>query len=113
MSGQLLSFCRKVEDEGGKKFYQGAELQNFSDAVQIKLKQDAVQDLTRLDEKMRELLRALVVFLETQSWTKQVHIASTAIINSDCEDTNMSDDNHDNDKSLCEVKESVDFLASF
>jgi len=47
---------RKIEDEGGKKFYQGTELQNFSDAVQVKLKQDAVQDLTRLDEKMREQL---------------------------------------------------------
>jgi len=108
---------RKVEDEGGKKFYHGAELWNFSDAVQVKLKQDGLQDLTRLDEKMRErltwsdtnLLRALVVFLDTQSWTKQV--ASTATNNSDCEYINLSDDD-DNDKSLYEVKESMDFLAS-
>jgi len=40
--------------------------------------------------------------------TKQVHVASTATINSDCEDTNLSDDD-DNDKSLCEA---MDFLAS-
>jgi len=110
---------RKIEDEGGKMLYQGAELRNFSDAVQEKLKQDAKQDLTRLDEKMRErltwsdtkLLRALVVFLETQSWTKQIHIASSATTNSEGEDVNLSDDD-DDDKSLSEVKESVDFLAS-
>ncbi|XP_065918333.1 zinc finger protein 862-like [Dysidea avara] len=109
---------QKIEDEGGKKSYQGAELRNFSDAVQVKLKQDALKDVTRLDEKMRErlmwsdikLLRAIVVFLETQSWTKQIRVAST-VTNSDGEDANLSDDD-DNDKSLCDVKESVDYLAS-
>ena len=38
------------------KSYQGAELRNFSDAVQVKLKQDALKNVTRLDEKMRERL---------------------------------------------------------
>jgi len=31
----------KVENEGEKKLYQGAELQNFNESVQLKLKQDA------------------------------------------------------------------------
>lgn len=44
-------------------------------------------------------------FLEMQSWEKQIYIASTAN-NSDCEDIDMSSDD-DDDKSLCEVKESV------
>ena len=111
---QEVSFCcARLR----KKSYQGAELWNFSDAVQVKLKQDDVQDLTRLDEKMREqlmwydikLLRALVVFLETQLWTKLIHIASSATTNSDCKDANLSD--NDDDKSLCEVKESMDHLV--
>ena len=110
---------RKIEDEDGKKFYQGAELQKCSDAVNVKLKQDAVEDLNRLDEKMRErltwsdtqLLRSLLVFLETQSWTKQIRIASSTVtISLECEDSNLSDG--DDDKSLSEVKESVDFIAS-
>lgn len=69
----------RIKDEGGEKSYQGAVLKNFSDAVQESLKQDALHDLTRLDEKMREqlkwsdikLLRALLLFLETQSWAKR------------------------------------------
>jgi len=72
-SGKLL--LRKMENEGEKKLYQGAELQNFNESVQLKLKQDALHDLTELDAKMKEclkwsdvkLLRALLVFLETQS----------------------------------------------
>ena len=38
-------------------------------------------------------------------------VASSATTNPDCEDASLSDDD-DNDKSLCEVKESVDYLAS-
>ena len=38
-------------------------------------------------------------------------LASSATTNSDCEGANLSEDD-DNDKLLCEVKESVDYLAS-
>ena len=106
---------QKMEDEGDKKLYQGAKLQNFNESVQLRLKQDAPHEL---DEKMRErlmwsdvkLLRALLVFLETQSWVKQLHIASHTGITSGSEDDNLSD--HDDDKALYEVKESVDYFAS-
>jgi len=46
-----------------------------------------------------KLLRALVVFLGTQSWTKQIHIARTATISSDCEDADIFDD--DDNESPC------------
>jgi len=65
----------------------------------------ALHDLTDLDEKMREylmwfdvkLLHALLVFLETQLWAKQLHIAG---ITSGIEDDSLSDND---DKTLCEV----------
>ena len=47
---------RKMENEGEKKLYQGAELRNFNESVQLKLKQDALHDLTELDAKMKERL---------------------------------------------------------
>ena len=111
---------RKMEDEGDKKLYQGAKLQNFNESVQLRLKQDALHDLAELDEKMRErlmwsdvkVLHALLVFLETQSWVKQFHIASCTGITSGSEDDNLSDNDDDDDKALYEVKESVDYLAS-
>ena len=110
---------QKIKNEGSKKLYQGAELQKFDDAAQVRIKQNSLQDLTRLDEKMRErlmwsdtkLLLTLLVFLETQSWRRQIYVATTAH-NSDCEDTDLSGDDDDDDKSLCKVKESVDYLAS-
>ena len=49
-----------------------------------------------------KLLRALLVFLETQSWRRQIHVATSAH-NSDCEDTDLSGDD-DDDKFLCEVR---------
>ena len=62
-------------DEGGEKLYQSAVLKNFSPETQEMVKRDALRDLTRLDEKMRDhlkwsdtkLLRSLLVFLETQA----------------------------------------------
>ena len=106
----------KIKDEEGKKSYQGAPLKNFSDSTLESLKQDALHDLTRLDEKMRErlmwsdikLLRALLVFLETQSWAKRSRQLAT-VTDSDREDE--TGDNSD-DSSLAEVKESVDHLAA-
>ena len=56
--------------------YQGSVLKDFKQSIQQKCAQDALNDLTALEEKMREhlawsdtkLLRSLPVFLETQSW---------------------------------------------
>ena len=96
----------RIKDEGGEKLYQGAALKNYSPAVQEKSKQDALLDLTGLDEKMRErlkwsytkLLRSLLVFLETQTWAKR---SRPLVADSD------SEDDIDEDSSLAEVQESV------
>jgi len=50
------------------------------------------------------------VFLETQSWVKQLNVTSSTVDTSDSEDDNLSDD--DDDQVLSEIKESVDYLAS-
>ena len=101
----------RIKDEGGEKLYQGAALKNFSPAIQEKAKQDALLDLTGLDENMRErlkwsdtkLLRSLLVFLETQTWAKRSHAPVT--------DSDNEDD-IDEDCSLAEVKESVEHIAA-
>ena len=103
----------RIKDEAGEKTYQGAALKSYSDTAQKALKQDALGDLTRLDDKMRErlqwsdvkLLRALLVFLETQSWLKR-SLHRTDVAESD------EDDDDSSDSSLDEVKESVDYLAT-
>jgi len=47
----------RIKDEGGEKLYQGAALKNFSPAIQETSKQEALLDLTGLDDKMREHLK--------------------------------------------------------
>ena len=54
MSGPLSSYFLK--ELRMKKLYQGTALKNLSPAIQKKSKQDALLDLTRLNEKMRERL---------------------------------------------------------
>lgn len=101
----------RVKDEAGEKTYQGAALKNYRDTAQEALKRDALGDLTRLDDKMRErlqwsdikLLCALLVFLETQSWSKR-SLEHTDVAESDEDDSS--------DSSLDEVKKSVDYLAT-
>ena len=105
----------RIKDEEGKKVYQGAPLTNFSPAVQETSKQHALDDLTRLDEKMKErlkwsdikLLWSLLVFLEIQTWMKQ----SRAPVNVADTDSDNEDD-VDQDCSLAEVKESVEHIAT-
>ena len=68
----------RMKDEGGDKTYQDTVLKNFSPAAREKTKQDALTDLTGLNEKMKErlewsdtkLLRCLLVILDTQTWAK-------------------------------------------
>ena len=71
-----------------------------------------MQDLTELDNKMRErlawsdtkLLQSLLVFLETQTWMKRAQASST--------DSLLMDDEGDEDCSLAEVKEAVEHISS-
>ena len=89
------------------------KLTNFSPAAQDKSKGDALQDLSALDEKMRErlmwsdtkLLRSLIVFLDTQIWVKRSRAPVTGI--------DSDDDQVDEDcSSLAEVKMSVEHIAA-
>ena len=72
----------------------------------------AVRDLTEHDSEMRErltwsdtkLLRSLLVFLETQTWMKRAHASSA--------DSLVMDDEGDEDCSLAEVKEAVEYISS-
>lgn len=70
----------KLKDENGGKVYQGSELHNFKDST-IKTCQDqALTDLKSLDDRMRsrlewsdvDLMRSILLFLDTQSWQLQV-----------------------------------------
>lgn len=103
----------RIKDEADEKTYQGATLKNYSDTALKALKRDALDDLTRLDDKMRErlqwsdvkLLHSLLVFLETQSWLKR-SLHRTDLAEGD------EDDDDSSDSSLDDVKESVDYLAT-
>ena len=98
-----------MKDEGGDKTYQGTVLKNFSPAAREKTKQDALTDLTGLNEKMKErlewsdtkLLRCLLVILDTQTWAK-------------CSSAPLADrdDDLDEDSRLDEVKKSVEHIAT-
>lgn len=66
----------RLKDENGGKVYQGSELHHFRDTT-IKTCQDqALGDLKSLDEQMRarlewsdvDLMRSILLFLDTQSW---------------------------------------------
>lgn len=67
----------KLKNENGGKLYQGSELHHFSDTSTIKTCADQVlTDLRSLNNKMRarlewsdvDLLRSILLFLDTQSW---------------------------------------------
>ena len=69
----------RLKDEGSDKTYQGAVLKNYSSAAIEFCKKEALADMKRLEANMRQrlewsdvkLLRALLVFVETQSWIKK------------------------------------------
>ncbi len=73
-----LVINRIKEDDDGKKSYQGAQLQNFSPAAVEVCKKQALTDLEhlevsilhRLEWSNLDLLRSLLVFIETTSWIR-------------------------------------------
>ena len=88
--------------------YQGAPLKYLNEALLKSCKDQALADLSRLEEKLRErlewsdvpLLRAILAFLDTQTW-RQV---ST--------DTAESESDSQPDKSLSEVVAAVELIAT-
>ena len=94
----------RVKNEGGENVYQGVTLKKYDTATLSYCSGEALADLERLTEKMRErlewsdtnLLRALLVFLETQSWMKR----------------NVSGEEGDSDPSLVELKAAIELISS-
>ncbi len=90
--------------------YQGATLKPFNDATLNSCKAQALADVNRLEGKMRErlewsdgkLLRAILVFLDTQTWRPVI----TAAGESDSELDNSPD------KSLTEIIAAVERIAT-
>ena len=68
----------RIKTENGGKIYQGAEVCAYSDSVVTNCKQQALADLTALDEQMRarlewsdvDFLRSILLFLDTLSWVE-------------------------------------------
>ena len=66
----------KLKDENGGKVYQGSELHHFRDTTIKSCADQALSDLKSLDERMRarlewsdvDLMRSILLFLDTQSW---------------------------------------------
>ena len=91
--------------------YQGATLKYFNEAMYKSCKDQALADVSRLEGKMRErlewsdikLLRAILVFLDTQTWRPVI----TAAAESDSELETSPED-----KSLAEVVAGVELIAT-
>ena len=68
--------CSRIKEKDGSKFYQGAVLHRFNDVTKEPCKCHALADLKSIDDCMRdqlewsdfELLRSILVVLDTQSW---------------------------------------------
>ena len=105
-------FLGRLKEEDGQVTYQGAELQNSGPKVKTTCKRYALNDLKLLDGNLQErlawsdknLLRALLVFLETQTWTKR-GCASSA-------DSLLQEDIDQDDPSIAEVKEAVEVIST-
>ena len=102
--------CSKImedPDEVSKYTYQGVSLKNYSESTKKACIGQAVSDLHRLDEKLRirlewsdtALLRAILLFLDTQNWKFRYSLASG------------SEASSDDDESLAEIKSSVEAIA--
>ena len=91
--------------------YQGATLKHFSEVMTKSCNDQALADVHRLEDNMRErlawsnvkLLRAILVFLDTQTWRPLSAVSGE----SDSESESSA-----NDKSLAEVTVAVDLIAT-
>jgi len=92
----------RINSEGSVDSYQGAEIRNYTETTLESCKKQALGDLESLSRTIQQrlewsdlhLLRALIVFLESQSWVKR-------------EPTD-----HGQDASLEEVKDALELLSS-
>ena len=95
----------KIDSEGSIVCYQGAEIKNYTSATLESCKKQALGDLERLNKTIQQrlewsdvrLLRALIAFLDTQSWIKRQSSVS---------------DNEEEDTSLEQVNGAIELLSS-
>ena len=95
----------RVHTEGSVVTYQGAEIKNYNSVTLESCKRQALADMERLNNTIKErlewsdvkLLRALIVFLDTQSWTRRFL---------------TNDDDYTDDTSLQEVKNALEVLST-
>ena len=81
---QVKLVLTKVSDDGTEKVYQGCELNQYSNEILKQCSAHAKADLDRLDVKIRErlqwsgmkLLRSILIYLDTRSWS--VHRSTCA-----------------------------------
>ena len=74
-----------MSEEGDQKVYQGCTLTHFSDSMLSQCSKQALADLQKLDDRIKErmawsdvdLLRSILVFLDTCSWSTRRQIART------------------------------------
>lgn len=89
--------------------YQGATLQHYNDAMLQSCKDQALADLKRLDDTMRDrlawtdvkLLRSILAFLDTQGWRSPVTNTSDS-----------SDSDAEGDTVMTEVLSAVEYITS-
>jgi len=94
----------RVDSKGSVDCYQGAEIRNYTDTMLESCKRQALGDLESLSRSIQQrlewsdlhFLRALIVFLESQSWVER-----------ECQPTD-----HGQDVSLEEVKHAVELLSA-
>ena len=87
----------KLKDENGGKVYQGSDLHHFRDTTTKACQDQPLADLKSLDDKMRthlewsdvDMMRSILLFLNTQSWQGS--------------ERSLNDDDNDDDQ-LSEVK---------
>ena len=97
----------RIDSEGSVYCYQGAEIKNYTDTTLESCKRQALGDLERLNRTIQQrlewsdlhLLRALIVFLESQSWVEREPADHRSKVG-------------DPDVSLEEVKGALELLSS-
>ena len=98
--------CSQVKEEVESKTYQGAVLSNYSPTTLKACTDQALAAVKQLDEKMRtrlewsdvEMLRAILVLLDTQSWRSSPR--------------NEHSDTDEEEDDLAEIREAIEYITS-
>ena len=105
-----VKLVKRLKDVDDQKEYQGVVLQNFDSTLE-QCKKHVMDDICRLEQKIKErlewsdiqLMRSILVFLETQNWQKSFRQSKD------------SNDDHDGMLDLddfAEVRAAVEYIIS-